>query len=377
MFKRFSSLFFAAFLMTGCAVLPGDGPSAIDIKADDIVNLPPKEYVVVDIDSNVANVAGQARHDDFAEHFSIRKTGHSQRIGVGDDLVVGIWEAGANGLFSTNEGKQTKIQTEVDETGRIFIPYAGRIHASGMTVEALREKIQNQLLDKAIQPQVLVAVRGSQANSAVIVGDVKKPGRMPISVAGTRVLDLVAEAGGSKYPTYETMVTLKRGDRTAAILLENLFDFPENNVYLMPDDNILLAHMPRSFTLFGAIGKTQEVAFNTRTVTLAEAIARGGGLSDDRADPSGVFLFRFEDVGIARQLSDKVEDKGLAGYRVPVVYRLNLREPKAFFLARYFELRDKDIVYVASHPTAEFAKFIRMLGPSANYAQKIDQIMAR
>ena len=374
MFKRFPSFLLSAFLLAGCAALPGDGPSTIDIKADDIANLPPKEYVVVDIDAKVANIAGQTRARDFAEHFAIKASGRGQRIGVGDVLTVNVWEAGPDGLFSTPQGKKTEIETLVDESGRIFIPYAGRVHASGKTVESLREEIEGKLLDKAIQPQVQIAVKGSQANSAVIVGDVDTPGRRQISVAGTRVLDLIAEAGGSKYPTYETMVTLKRKNQTASVLLESLFDFPENNVYLKADDNLLLSHLPRSFTVFGAINKTQEIKFESRTVTLAEAIARGGGLDEERADPAGVFLFRFENVEVARQLNEKVEDQGRSGYKVPVVYRLNLRAPNAFFLARYFELRDKDIVYVAAHPTAEFSKFLKLIGPAANYAQKINQM---
>ncbi|PLX39653.1 MAG: capsule biosynthesis protein [Hyphomicrobiales bacterium] len=374
MFRKISSFAILVAALTGCAALPGEGPSAIDIKAEDIQNLPTKDYVVVDIDAKVANIAGQHRARDFAEHFSIKSTGRGQLVGVGDALVVNIWEAGENGLFSTAQAKQTSVETIVDETGRIFIPYAGRVRASGIHVETLRQNIENALLDKAVQPQVQVLIKGNQSNSAVIVGDVNNPGRRAISIAGTRVLDFIAQAGGSKFPTYETMVTMKRGNRTAAVLLESLFDFPENNVYLRAEDNLLLSHMPRSFTIFGAVSETKAVKFESRTVTMAEALAKAGGLNDNRADPGGVFLFRFEDLEVARQLNPKVDELGQSGYRVPVVYRLNFREPKAFFIARYFELRDKDVLYVANHPTAELGKFLRIIGPGVSAARGINII---
>ncbi|MCW2307465.1 polysaccharide biosynthesis/export family protein [Rhodobium gokarnense] len=358
----------------GCSGLPSEGPSAMDISAEDIESLPQTEYIFVTIDANSANVAGQYRLTEFSRNFKVGAPGNGQRLGVGDRISVAIWEAGEDGLFSTENGKKTTVDAIVDENGMIFIPYAGRMRVAGRTVETVRQNIEANLVDKAIQPQVLVYVKGNVSNSAVIVGDISKPGRYPISLRGTRILDLIAGAGGSKYPTYETVVTLKRKDRTATTVLENLFDYPGNNIFLSPNDNILLAHAPRTFTAFGAVETTKEYPFESRTITLAEALARAGGLDDKRADAGGVFLFRFEDVEVARQLSDKVDEQAVSGYKVPVVYRLNFKDPKAFFYARYFELRDKDILYVANHPTAEFGKFLNIIQPGISSARSVDLI---
>ena len=43
---------------------------------------------------------------------------------------------------------------------------------------------------------------------------------------------------------------------------------------------------------------------------------------------------------------------------VPVVYRLNFRDAGSYFLARRFDIRDKDLLYVASHPVNELTKFL-------------------
>lgn len=371
---RFLPAIAIAALLAGCSGLPNEGPTAIAITAEDIENLPAQEYVVADIDANVANIAGQHRTDDFSRYFSVGSGVRGQIIGVGDGLKINIWEAGENGLFSTAHGKQTTVESVVDENGMIFIPFAGRVSAHGRSIESLRREIEGRLVDKAIQPQVQVVFAQNSSNSAVIVGDIAKSGKYPIPVNGIRVLDLIATAGGSKNPTYETVVTLKRRNRSATTVLENLIDFPDNNIYLAANDNILLAHAPRSFTIFGAVKSTKDYKFDSRAITIAEALAKAGGLDDARADAGGVFLFRFEDLEIARQLSDKVEEKGVAGYKVPVVYRLNFRDPKAFFFARYFEMRDKDVMYVANHPTAEFGKFLKIIQPAITGARSIDTI---
>ncbi|WP_248304765.1 polysaccharide biosynthesis/export family protein [Breoghania sp. L-A4] len=328
------------------------------------------DYLVIPVDSHVAEVAGRYRPQKFADYFGIKSRRETQIIGVGDKLRINIWEADSQGLFSTVEGKSTAIGSVVDQSGRIFVPYAGRIQASGRSVESVRTIIQNALVGKAIEPQVQVTVEGNQTNSAVIVGDVGKPGTYPISLAGTRLLELVANAGGSRAKTFETMVTLKRGNRQAATLLQDLFDVPENNVLLVKGDNVLLTQKARSFTAFGAVTKTTIKEFPTQTVSLAEALAMSGGLNDRSADPRGVYLFRFEDADVVRKFRNVKSGELLTdAFQVPVVYKLNLRDPKAWFLARYFEMRDKDMLYVANHNTAEFGKFLQIIQPLLSSAR--------
>jgi len=366
---------FGVLVLAGCAVLPGSGPAPLAISAKSIEDLRKQEYLVIHIDTEVANIAGQYKAKEFARRFGISRSGKGQLIGVGDVLDIKIWEAGDNGLFSNTQTKSTELQSVVDDRGLIFVPYAGRLRAAGRTVESLRLNIQNNLEDKAKQPQVQVIVKGNRANSSVIVGDVKKPGRYPLSLAGTRVLDLVAGAGGSAFPAYETVITLKRRGEVGTTVLENLFDFSENNVYLRADDSILLAHNPRSYTAFGAVNNSQVFKFVSRTVTLAEALAGAGGLFDEKADPRSIFLFRFEEPEVVAKLRPDMHLP--ANHRVPIVYRLNLRDPKGFFLARYFEMRNKDIIYVANSPSAEFGKFLRIIQPLLSAAQSTNNLFTK
>ncbi|WP_107989777.1 polysaccharide biosynthesis/export family protein [Breoghania corrubedonensis] len=356
-------LVFVALLLAGCSVVPGGGPSGAALSADDIETAVQKEdYFSFTLTPEIAQIVGRYVPTRFSDYFGIKGTEPRQRIGVGDLLTINIWEADERGIFSTSYGKKTTVESVVDDSGRIFVPYAGRIRAAGQSVESVREAVETALVGKAVQPQVQIIVTGNQTNSAVIVGDVGKPGKYPISVAGTTLLDLVAHAGGSRGKTFETVVTLKRGNRKATTNLQDLIDVPKNNVRLVKGDNILLTVKPRSFTAFGAVVKTAIQQFPTESVTLAEALASVGGLNDNTADASAVYLFRFEDPEVIVKLKPEARDK-IGDYQVPVIYRLNLRDPKAWFVARYFQMRDKDMIYVANHPAAELGKFLRIIQP--------------
>jgi polysaccharide biosynthesis/export protein len=368
---RILSVLVAAGTLFGCAALPGDGPAAINITSQDVeTSAETGDYTVVTVNPSNIDKIKSYRPLSFANQFKgVGRGGSPTLLGVGDTLVVTIWEAAPDGLFSSGDGGSSQIPSVVDESGFIFIPYAGRVRAAGLSVEGLRQSIQKKLIGKAVEPQVLVSLKDKLSTTAVVVGDVAKPGVYPLPLRSTRLLDLVAQAGGSREATYETVVTLKRGSRSGTTRLEDLIDFPENNVLISPSDNILLSHRPRTFSAFGAVKSNQLVPFKTKSVTLAEALATVGGLRDERADANGVFLFRYEDAALVRALRPELSEKISGNRAVPLVYKLSLRDPKGFFLSQYVEMRDKDILYVSNHPTAELGKFLQIIAPLiSNYS---------
>lgn len=355
----------------GCAALPGDGPAAINITTQDVeTSAQSGDYTVIPVQPDNIDIIRAYRPLSFANQFrGVGRGGSTTLLGVGDTLTVTIWEASPDGLFSSGEDGSSKIPSVVDENGYIFVPYAGRVRAAGLSIEGLRQSVQKKLVGKAVEPQVLISLRDKLSATAVVVGDVAKPGVYPLPLRNTRLLDLVAKAGGAREATYETVVTLKRGNRAGTTRLEDLFDYPENNVLVSPNDNILLSHRPRTFSAFGAVKANQLVPFRTKTVTMAEALATVGGLRDERADANGVFLFRFEDAALVRRLTPALADKIVGTGPVPLVYKVGLRDPKGFFLAQHFEMRDKDILYVSNHPTAELGKFLQIIAPLiSNYS---------
>jgi polysaccharide export outer membrane protein len=121
-----------------------------------------------------------------------------------------------------------------------------------------------------------------------------------------------------------------------------------------------MVRAPQSFTVFGATGQNNQINFPAATMTLAEALAKAGGLQDMRSDPAGVFLFRWEPAAIVAALGRKpaaATPDGMA----PVLYRLDLRDAKAYFAAERFPVEDKDVIYAANADSNELQKFFQLL----------------
>lgn len=350
-----------AFAVAGCSALPADGPPGPAITGAELAE-PKPPYVVIKIDEKVTNVTGQYRPDSFSSLFKVSNRTPALNLEPGDRIAVNIFEAGADGLFSSADSKATQIQAEVGPNGQVFVPYVGPLLAAGRSPDALRASIENALADKAIQPQVQVQVSQSLANTVTVIGDVAQPGRLPIAVAGTRVLDAIAAAGGSNAKPYETRVMLRRGSMVASADLEDLIDDPEQNVPVRPGDVLFVGDEMRSFTVFGAAKAPAEYKFEARRVTLAEGLARAGGLNPELADPKQVFVFRFEPAVIAKALDERAVTAP-DGTMVPVIYRLNFRDPKSLFLVQLFELRDEDIIFVATSEAVKIGQFLDLIAP--------------
>ena len=69
---------------------------------------------------------------------------------------------------------------------------------------------------------------------------------------------------------------------------------PRRTSSSQPGDVVTLVHDPLTFTAMGATGRSGVAPFETIGLTLEEALGHAGGLLDDRADPAGLFVVRYE-----------------------------------------------------------------------------------
>src|SRR5262249_40032279 len=124
----------------------------------------------------------------------------------------------------------------VGRDGAISVPFAGRVPVAGRLPVEVQHAIEERLAEKAIEPQVIVTVTKSLSNSVTVTGEVVNGARVPLSLKGDRLLDLIAAVGGAKSPVYETFVRLSRGGVTATIPMEALVSNPAENIYAQPGD---------------------------------------------------------------------------------------------------------------------------------------------
>jgi polysaccharide export outer membrane protein len=357
-------------MASGCSLLPASGPLSGDISQQETQDENSGKFVLIDVDPRVTAItAGQPR-ESFRRVFTDRSPAPDLHIGIGDSVIVTIYEAAAGGLFSASvadksatAGSRTAVIPEqvVARDGTIQVPYAGRVRVAGLRPAQVEQAIVAALKGKAIEPQAVVTISHNVSNTVTVSGEVTGGALVPLNPKGQRILDVIAMAGGLRSAAADTFIRLTRQGRTVSLSYNTILSNPQENIYVRPDDVITVVREPQTFTAFGSTGRNATVPFETADLTLDEAIAKAGGLLDNRADPAGIFLLRFEPVSLVRAL---VPGRPLPseGDLVPVIYRLNLREANSFFLARAFPMKDKDILYVANAPTDPVYKFLGMIG---------------
>jgi polysaccharide export outer membrane protein len=365
--RTVSVLFFCA-LLPGCVQLAGSGfvRSELETRRTDPAL---QGMQLVDLTDAVARkVVAQKSAMLFSETFGTAPI-QAQRVGAGDVLEVSIWEAPPATLFNAaaidpklgalTSRVMTLPEQVVSQDGFINVPFAGNVRALGRSLPEIEGEIAEKLKGKANQPQVLVRMTRSVSAKVTVVGEVGQSTLMPLTPRGERLLDAIAAAGGVKQPVNKTTIQVTRGRNVFALPLETIIRDPQQNVPLHPGDVVTALHLPHSFVAFGATGKNEEINFEAQGITLAQALARAGGLLDQRADAQGVFLFRFEPLELMTWPRQPVLVT-LEG-KVPVIYRVDLKDPGTFFVAQNFPIHNRDLIYVSNAPAAELQKFLNLV----------------
>lgn len=333
-------------------------------------------YSLVTLDpGNVAVLAAQRNVDGFSANLT-SAVPTDVRIGVGDIVGATIYESQPGGLFlsansSTSQGNFITLPPQqIYDDGYFAVPYGGRVHAAGLTPEELQNRITNSIADRAIQPQVIVSVLDRRSDDVDVTGDVNLSSRFSIDPGGEQLLDAIARAGGPRFPTYESMVTLQRDGLSTHVMLADVLQDPSQNIQLQGGDSVIVSHEQRYFVALGAVSQSttltqlnQRFPFDDGALTLADAIARAGGLADSLANPASVFLFRFEKTSSLRQMGVAVPANAPA--ILPTVYRANFATASTIFLANEFAMQDGDIIFISDSPLTDYQKFLSVLLPFA------------
>lgn len=359
-------------LVAGCAGmsgrLPGSGPTA---QAIGEAQREPA-ILVVPITGETGRAVRSGLHQSSFAASLAGLAPREQRAGAGDTLEMSVWEAPPAMLFGVTATDPrllagtavvTHLPTQViDSDGTVSVPFAGRIQAAGETPRAIERAIAERLKGKTNQIQVLVRIAGNNSANVTVVGEVRNSSRIPISPAGERLLDVLAAAGGVTQPVGKMTVQITRGSEIQSMALDDIVRDARQNIVMRAGDVIAALHQPYSFSVLGAAGRNEEIPFEANGLSLAQALARSGGVNDNRADRRGVFVFRFEDrAALGRQAPVAATPDN----RVPVVYQLELDEPASLLVAQQFPIRDKDVLYISNAPAAELQKFLNIVSSIA------------
>lgn len=374
--------------LNGCQTvknaIPNAGPTLSQVKHNTIQSDMAEESSVEEQDSNyrltiididnktVKRMSELSSTQRFSDFYSTNSPAVQEVIRAGDVVNVSLYEAppallfGATDTLSTGGAAEIKLPEQmVDSRGQLTIPFLGKLSVVGKSPNQVQDMIVKGLARKANKPSAIVGIGKNNSANITVVGEVNNSLRMPLTGKGERVLDAIAAAGGIKYSSSKVTVQLNRGSKSVEMPMDMLIKDIKQNIMLQSGDVVSVNYQSKSFTVLGATVKNDEISFESNGISLMQALARSGGLNDNRADSRGVFIFRYETpYMLTNNQMKQVPVEAIKNGQVPVVYRLNLKDPMNYIIAQSFTIKNNDVIYVSNAPSTEFSKFLNMISQS-------------
>ncbi|MCI4662902.1 MAG: polysaccharide export protein [Neomegalonema sp.] len=387
--KRASRTIVAVLAMTalgGCAgFLPNRGPTTdqiLNVESDASI-----DYRVVQMDPSAVAATTEPGLVGFSGDFVSVAPQSPDLLGVGDTLEIRVWENVEDGLF----GGPAPITSIIGSNGHVVVPYAGSVHASGRSPESVARTIASRLEEQTLKPQVTVNVLNRASRAVSVQGAVGTPGVIPLDRFNNRLLAVLAQAGGvraanpagGRDDAHGSRVMLRRGGQTTSAYLEDVYSDPANDLALRSGDVIIVESRPRYYNMFGAIRGGGRQSLDRRDISVLNALSAVGGLDDQTANPTGIFIFRKESEETIAKLTPAkgFEDVNKAnaekpnfGDGIPVVYQLALNSAEAMFVADSFHVREGDTIYVTNAPYTQFRKVLSIITPALGTVGSVNSL---
>lgn len=286
-------------------------------------------------------------------------------IAAGDLLSIVIWDAEENSLLTGAGQRSVNLQdTPISSSGRVFIPFVGQMRLAGMSPETARMQVENRLKETISSAQVQLSVKPGRANTANLVAGVGAPGVYPLPDRDYTLLSLLSQGGGVLPNLNNPTVRLMRGTKSYQTSLERVYKDPAMDTTLRGGDRIIVEPDTRSFLSLGATGIEARHPFVKETMTVLDAMAIVGGVSDDRADPQGVLILR-------KYPAHALRSNGSGPPKDRVIFTIDLTSADGLFSAGEFALMPDDLVYATESPINAATTIFGLVGSIVGLAGQL------
>lgn len=275
-------------------------------------------------------------------------------IGRGDILAISIVSTSESGYIDLTNSTLSPISTtnlpaqEVGSDGMVSVPPLGRVRAQGSTAQAFERFLERRLGEVLVDPSVIVSIADRRSARVSVLGNVANPGTYSINQNNTRLVEVIADAGGpdQEFISENLEIRVSRGGRTGRARLDEVYENPRLNIHIKPGDVVSVERPVHRLTVLGAGGANGTLIYNEADLSLAEALGRASGLINRRADRRGVFVYRELPTEAARSLG--VDTTAFGQRPVPTIFNLDLSKPEALFAAKDFKVGEQDLVYISN-----------------------------
>jgi|GEM_PF-652238 len=211
---------------------------------------------------------------------SAQGLGYSEHGGMAlqDDLGIAPGDVLTLTVFDTPEFTGP---VRVANNGTIQLPLVGKVTIAGLTTSAAAEMIRDLLIKGNFMkdPQVILSFTDFGNHSAVVLGEVMKPG--PVSLTGNRTLyEVVAGAGGAAVTAGDTVTIVHAGAQQATETYTVNWERPlqgQPNPLVRSGDTVQISRAGIIYVV-GKVAKSGGYPINHQKVTVAQAVVWAGGI---------------------------------------------------------------------------------------------------
>ncbi len=328
------------------------------VQAADTPSPPPG--MLVSITPELIRQLRQARPTDVPEDVkNLFGKAKAYRIGPGDVLGVTVWShpeisfTPSAPLTQLDPTGQSALANgfSVNFDGFIQFPFVGSVKVAGLTEQQAQELLLRVSAKYLKSPQMTVRVVAYRSGRVYVDGEVRTPGLQAVTDVALTLPDAIARAGGMTPTADRSAVAITRDGKTTLINLTQLTEMGvnPNNILLAGGDLVrVLNRDDTKVYVLGEVLKPAPQLMRNGRLTLNEALGEAGGVNQVSGDPRQIYVIR----------------NGATGN--PEIYHLNARNPMAFAMADFFELRPRDVVFVDPAPLVNWNRAISLLVPSGS-----------
>ena len=222
-------------------------------------------------------------------------------LGPGDVVKITVFQ-----------NQDLTTEARVTENGTISFPLLGQIRVGGLTTQRVERLMAQRLRDGnfVAQAQVTINIVQYRSQQVSVLGSVGRPGRYPIELRGTRLTEVLAQAGGIVPAGADTVIVMRiEGSKSVrrevdlpALYLKGK---PELDIVLQGGDSIYVHRAPQ-FYVFGQVQRPGNYQLE-RDMTVSQGVAKGGGFTL-RARQGGIVLKRRDANGVMQESAGKADD---------------------------------------------------------------------
>ena len=223
------------------------------------------------------------------------------RLGAGDALRIQVFQS-----------PDLTVEARISEAGVLSYPLIGAVRVAGLSVSELEQHLAERLRQGRFlqSPQVTVNVTAFRSQQVSVLGNVARPGRYPIETTGMRLSEMVSMAGGvGPAGADEVVLVTRRSGQATRLEVDLAAMFASGDLArdpaLQAGDLIYVGRAPQYY-IYGQVQRPGMYGVD-RGLTVAQAIAKGGGLTL-RGTDRGVRLHRRAASGSVQVLDVRLDE---------------------------------------------------------------------